>query len=144
MSTLKLMAEDAADLQIIGAATQDALVRVGDMSFDKRTRRFTAVINRFKWETAEDRGPYERVRAALSFESVLGVKSKHVRQEPRDAVAALLSIDFKPDEEPPGGTVRLLMAGGGEIGLQVECLDAVLVDIGPSWQTPRRPDHERA
>lgn len=144
MTTLKLMAEDAADLEIIGAATQDALVRVGDMSFDKKARRFTAVLNRFKWETAEDRGPYERVRAALSFESVLAVKSRHVRQEPRDALASILSIDFKPDGEPPGGTVRLLLAGGGEIALEVECLDALLIDLGPAWPTPRRPDHERA
>lgn len=144
MSTLKLMAEDAADLEIIGAAMQDALVRVGDMSFDKRARRFTAVVNRFRWETAEDRGPYERVRAALSFDGVLAVKSKRVRQEPREALASILSVDFKPDSEPPGGTVLVLMAGGGEIALEVECLDAVLIDLGPAWPTPRRPDHERA
>ncbi len=31
-----------------------------------------------------------------------------------------------------------------EIVLQVECLDALLVDMGDPWPTPRRPDHERA
>jgi hypothetical protein len=144
MSTLKLMAEDAADLDILGAAVQDALVRVGDMSFDKKARRFTALVNRFRWEQAGDRGPYERVRAALSFDGVLGVKSRRVRQEPADALASILSVDFKPDGEPPGGTVRVLLAGGGEIALEVECLDAVLIDVGPAWPTPRRPDHERA
>jgi hypothetical protein len=141
---LKLMAEDAADLDIIGAAVQDALVRVGDMSYDRKARRFTAVINRFRWETAGERGPYERVRAALSFEGVLGVKSKRIRQEPADALGSILSVDFTPAEEPPGGAVRVLLAGGGEIALDVECLDAVLLDLGPAWPTPRRPDHEKA
>lgn len=140
---LRLMAEDEADLDVIGAAVQDALLRVGEMSFDKRARRFVVMMNRFRWESAGDEGPYERVRAALSFDGVLGVKSRRVRQDSDDALASLLSIGFIPEEEPPGGVVRLLLAGGGEIAIDVECLDAVLIDTGPSWPTPRRPDHER-
>ncbi len=141
---LKLMAEDAADLDIIAAAAQDALVRVGDINLDKRARRFTALMNRFRWETAGERGPFERVRAALSVEGVLSVKSRHVRQDAPDALAALLAVSFAPAAEPPGGVVSLLLAGGGEILIEVECLDALLVDLGPSWSTPRRPDHEKA
>lgn len=140
---LKLMAEDTTDLEIIGAAVQDALVRVGDISLDKKARRFTVMINRFRWETAGDKGPYERIRAALSFDGVLGVKSRRVRQDTNEALGSLLSIGFIPEEEPPGGVVRLMLAGGGEIAIDVECLDAVLVDTGPTWATPRRPDHEQ-
>jgi hypothetical protein len=143
-SLLKLMAEDAEDLAVIGAAVQDALLRMGDLSFDPKTRRFTAMLNRFRWEAAEEGGPYERVRAALSFEGVLGVKSRRVRPDAREALASILSLGFIPDQEPPGGIVRLVLAGGGEIALDVECLDAVLVDIGEAWRTPRRPDHEKA
>jgi hypothetical protein len=141
---LKLMAEDAADLDIIAAAAQDALLRVGDVSYDKKARRFAALINRFRWEQADARGPFERVRSALSFESVLSVKSRKMRFDAPDAVASLLSIGFTPDEEPPSGVVRLVLAGGGEIMLEVECLDALLMDIGAVWRTPRRPDHEKA
>jgi hypothetical protein len=137
------MAEDAADLDIIGAAVQDALVRVGDISYDRKARRFTAVISRFRWESARERGPYERVRSALSFDGVLGVRSKRVRQEPADALASILSVDFAPAVEPPGGAVHMLLAGGGEIAIDVECLDAVLIDLGPAWPTPRRPEHEK-
>ncbi|MBK8542412.1 MAG: DUF2948 family protein [Caulobacteraceae bacterium] len=140
---LRLMAEDAGDLDIIGAAVQDALVRVGEISFDKKARRFTVMINRFRWETAAEKGPYERVRSALSFDGVLGVKSRRVRADIDEALASLLSIGFIPEEEPPGGVVRLLLAGGGEIAVDVECLDAVLIDTGPTWTTPRRPDHEQ-
>lgn len=140
---LRLMAEDEGDLDIIGAAVQDALLRVGDMSLDKTARRFTVMLNRFRWEAAGERGPYERIRSVLSFESVLGVKSRRVRHDSDEALASLLSIGFIPEEEPPGGVVRLLLAGGGEIAIDVECLDAVLIDTGPTWPTPRRPDHER-
>jgi len=140
---LKLMAEDAADLEVIGAAVQDALVRMGDLSFDAKAHRFTAMVNRFRWEKAANGGPYERVRSALSFDGVLGVKSRRVRPDAPDALASILSIGFIPDEEPPGGVVRLMLAGGGEIALDVECLDAVLMDMGATWRTPRRPDHEK-
>ncbi len=143
-SLLRLMAEDVADLDIIGAAVQDALVRVGEISFDKKARRFTVILNRFRWEAAGENGPYERVRAALSFDGVLGVKSRRVRQDSDEALASLLSVGFIPEEEPPGGVVRLLLAGGGEIAIDVECLDAVLVDTGAPWTTPRRPDHEQS
>jgi hypothetical protein len=140
---LKLMAEDAADMEILAAAAQDALVRVADLSFDRRARRFVLAMNRFRWETAGETGPYERVRGALSFEGVLSVKSRKLRTDAPDALASVLSVTFVPDEEPPGGQVRVMLAGGGEVVLAVECLDATLVDIGPVWPTPRRPDHER-
>jgi hypothetical protein len=141
---LKLMAEDASDLDIIAAAAQDALLRVGDVRYDQKARRFAAMINRFRWEQAGEKGPFERVRSALSFESVLSVKSRKVRLDAPDAVASLLSVSFTPDAEPPGGNVRLVFAGGGEIALEVECLDALLMDMGAAWRTPRRPDHEKA
>lgn len=141
---LKLMAEDAADLEVIAAAVQDALVAIGDISFDKKARRFTAMINRFRWEDAGQLGPFERVRAAISFESVLRVKTRKLRQDSPDALASILSLAFVPADEPPGGEVRLVLAGGGEIALDVEVLDAVLLDLAQSWPTPRRPDHEKA
>jgi hypothetical protein len=139
---LRLAAEDASDLDIIGAAVQDALVRANDFRHDAKTRRFTAMINRFRWEKAGERGPYERVQAGLAFESVLGVKSRRLRRDAPNALASILALQFEPASEPPGGVVSIMLAGGGEIALEVECLDAVLVDVGPVWPTPRRPDHE--
>lgn len=140
---LKLMAEDASDLEIISAASQDALMRMGEVAFDAKARRFSALVNRFRWEVA-DEGRFERVRAGLSFESVLRVRSKRVRLDAPDALASILSIGFTPDAEPPGGVVQLFLAGGGEIALDVECIDALLIDMGEAWRTPRRPDHDRS
>jgi hypothetical protein len=47
---LKLRAQDEADLQVIAACVQDALVPVADMVWLRDERRFALVINRFMWE----------------------------------------------------------------------------------------------
>ncbi|MDX2277434.1 MAG: DUF2948 family protein [Hyphomonadaceae bacterium] len=140
---LRLLAEDAADLEVIAAAAQDALVRMADVTYDKKARRFALLINRFRWENAGAAGPYERVRAALSFDGVLNVRARRLRQDAPDALASLLSVTFAPAEEPPAGEVRVVLAGGGEIALDVECLDVTLIDTAQSWPTRRRPDHEQ-
>lgn len=141
---LRLVAEDADDLAVIAAACQDGVVRLGDMVYDRAQRRFSLVLARFRWETAKRRGPFERIRAALSFDGVLRVRTRRLRTDAPDAVAALLTIAFEPAAVAPAGAVRLALAGGGDVALDVECLDARLVDVGPSWPTPHRPDHDRS
>ena len=141
---LRLLAEDADDLAVIAAACQDGVVRVADVAWDQARRRFSLVMARFRWEAAGKRGPFERIRAALSFESVLRVRAKRLRTDNQDAVAAVLTITFEPAAEAPAGTVRITLAGGGEFALDVECLDAALLDVGPAWPTPNRPDHDRS
>ena len=44
--SLRLLAEDAEDLQIISAALQDAVGRVGDIFYEPAQRRVTLVFNR--------------------------------------------------------------------------------------------------
>ena len=141
---LRLRAEDTSDLTVLAAALQDAVFVVGDLAFDARERRFIASVNRFRWEDAKQRGPYERVRAALAVETVLGVKSRKVRLGARDAAGSLLDIRFAPDAEPPGGALHITLGGGGEITLNVECIDLTLTDVGAPWPTSNRPDHGRA
>lgn len=140
---LRIRAEDKEDLAVIAAAIQDAAFLVGDISFDAKARRFTAALNRFRWETARKRGPYERTRAVLAVDSVLGVKSRNVRQDAADAAAVILDVRFDAADEPPAGAIVLTLGGGGDIRLDVECIDATLTDLGAPWPTPRRPDHER-
>jgi hypothetical protein len=60
---LRLLAEDAADLDVMAAAVQDALARIGDFNFDKKTRRFSALINRFRWERADENARRSRSKA---------------------------------------------------------------------------------
>lgn len=141
---LRLRAEDTDDLAVIAAATQDAIFVVRDLAFDARGRRFVASVNRFCWEDAGKRGPFERVRAAISVDTVMRVKSRKLRLGASDAAGAILDITFVAAAEPPGGMINLRLGGGGEIALDVECIDVTLTDMGAPWPTASRPDHERA
>ena len=137
---LRLLAEDAEDIQIISAALQDAVGRVGDIVYEPASRRVTLVFNRFLWE--RQGGPAGgRVRSALQFGSVLAVKARKLKRDPKDAVVELLAVDFQPGETP-AGTVLLSFAGGADLALEVECLDAVLADVSQPWPTRRSPSHE--
>ena len=79
MTDLKLIALDADDLAIISAHLQDAVLKMGDVAFLPREKRFAAVVNRFDWMHAIENGGakgkrYARRRAALRFERVLGAQ----------------------------------------------------------------------
>ena len=62
---LKLLAEDAADLDIIAAAAQDALVRVGDLAFDKKSRRFTFHWSRSRKTNSNSLSPTASARVSI-------------------------------------------------------------------------------
>lgn len=143
---LRLLAEEGDDLKIIAAAVQDAVVKAGNLSYEKRKRRFTIELNRYRWETAPTRKgqPGERVRSLLAFDGVLGVKTRGITKTDPELILSLLSADFVADvTEPPGGRVMLLFAGDGEIVLTVEALDATLLDSDYVWPTRHVPSHER-
>ena len=62
----------------------------------------------------------------------------------RDLVLSILSLAFEPGAEG-AGTLRLILAGDGEIALEVECLDVTLTDVtrpyvAPSGRAPSHPD----
>lgn len=134
---LRLLAQDADDLAIISAAVQDAVAKVGDISFEPKARRLTIAFNRYRWEA----GGGERVRSALQLGGVMNVQVRKIRRAPRDAVLELLALSFEPGEAP-GGMVTFSFAGGGDLRASVECVEAVLADISPPWPTPRTPAHE--
>jgi hypothetical protein len=136
VAPLRLRAEDAEDLEIVSAALQDAVAKVGDIRYEAGARQLTLAANRFRWEAKG-----ERVRTGLQLGGVLAVKAKNVRREPKDAVVEILTISFEAGE-PPGGAVVIMLAGGGEIRCEVECIDAVLVDVSQPWPTRKTPAHE--
>jgi len=141
---LRLIAEDAADLEVISSAAQDAVLKAENLKFDKKRRRFTLEVNRFQWEdSASKRGPQGRVRALLAFDGVLGVKTRAVTKADLDMVLSILSVSFTPADEPPGGTISILFAGDGELALEVETIDATLLDSAYEWTTRKRPDHDK-
>ncbi len=142
--SLRLLAEEAEDLEIIAAAVQDAVVKAENLSYEKRLRRFSLELNRYRWEAASGkRKEGERVRALLAFDGVLGVRTRAVTKADPELILSLLEVTFDAAPEPPGGTVTLLFAGDGEIVLDVEVLDVTLLDSDYVWPTRRKPGHEQ-
>ncbi|MBM0207061.1 DUF2948 family protein [Micromonospora sp. STR1s_5] len=79
MEPLKLAAFDADDLAIVSAHLQDAVIRVGDVTYLPEQRRFALVGRRFDWE-ARDGEPRRRL-TGCHFERV--AVGKDARDRPR-------------------------------------------------------------
>ena len=141
---LRLIAEEAADLEVISSAVQDSVLKAENLKFDRMRRRFTLEVNRFQWEdSTSKRGPQGRVRALLAFDGVLSVKTRAITKADPDLVLSILSLTFEPATEPPGGTISILFSGDGELALEVEAIDATLLDSAYEWSTRQRPDHDK-
>lgn len=135
---LKLTALDAEDLDVISAAMQDAVLKVGDIRYLKREKKLALVARRFAWEAEKTN---ERRLTGLQFARVLAVRSQGIRRGAEDAVLSLLSISFAAKDEP-AGTIAIVFSGGATLHLDVECIEAQLADLGPAWETRHRPSHE--
>ncbi len=140
---LKWQALDAEDLVLVSSALQDGITPVGQIKFDRTARTLTLLVNRFRWEMP-DYGKGERVPSILRIDGVLGVKARGINRANPEGLAVILAMEFTPDDEPPGGTLKLTYAGGGEMQLSVEMIDMMLADIGPARGARSRPDHTEA
>lgn len=154
---LKLIAFDADDLNVMSAHLQDAVMRVADMAYIPKEKRFAALINRFDWSKAQEpeaaltsrpsllspKSPYQRRRAGLRFERVLSAQVHKIDLTDDKAALALLAVTFEsaPDKETPGGDVTLTFSGGAAIRLSVECLEVEMRDLGAAWGTNTVPTH---
>lgn len=148
MAKLRLSAQDTNDLEVMASHLQDMILRVGDMVYLPSTRRFVMVGTRFCWELVdtETRRPvkgkmFYRVQSGFHFDDVLSVRMHGFDQSDGEAFLVLLNVTFEPGEDG-AGTVLLNLAGGAEIALSVECIEAAMSDVSPPWPTDQIPTHE--
>lgn len=154
MNRLKLLALDEDDLAVVSAHVQDAVGHARALTFERRAATFTAALNRYVWErdpavTGERRTP-ERRRAILRFARVRAVRSQGF--EPGgDQTLSLLALRFEPGGESEGaqaedagpeGTVEMVFSGGAALRLDVECIEAQLIDTDAAWAAGNRPEHD--
>jgi hypothetical protein len=141
MDTLKLVALDKDDLEVISAHVQDSVVKVADVLWRPNEQRLVVALNRFDWEQAQGGAPeYQRRRSALRFDRVLSCKCRNVDPGGKDKVLNLLAVAFE-ESDPPAGIVTLAFSDGATLRLQVECLEAEIADLGPVWTTTCCPCH---
>jgi DUF2948 family protein len=142
MDPLRLVALDGDDMQVVSAHLQDAVVRTGDIHWRPAEKRVVVALNRFDWESANGNGPeFRRCQSALRFDRVLSCKCRNVAcDRSRNEALNLLAVAFS-ETDAPGGVVTLTFSGGVALRLEVECLEAELADLGPTWGTEICPDH---
>lgn len=143
---LRLRAESEEDLTVISALIQDAVVRVSQIAWTPRRRRFDLLVQRFRWEDApaaeRQRRPFERVQSILTIAGALRVRASGLDPRDREGVIALLSLTFQPVADGTGA-LRLTLAGDAAIDADVECLDVTLQDVSRPYAAPsgKAPDH---
>jgi hypothetical protein len=141
MDQLKFVVLDEEDLEIASTHLQDAVVKVCDVLWRPQEKRVVVAVNRFDWEAVQAGNPeYRRRRAAVRFERVLSCKCRDLSPAGKDAVLNLLAVEFS-ETDAPAGVVTLTFSGGAALRLDVECLEAELADLGPSWTTAACPAH---
>jgi len=157
---LKLRAHDPADMDVIAAVLQDALVPVSDMAFLGNEKRFVLVANRFCWhgdpaedprssvpeaepddedvsfEDSDGPPPFLRVNSALCFDKVERVRYRGLQPGGKDEILSLMTITSSPE------AITLIFAGEAAVRLEVQAVRCHLEDIGQPWPTRWRPQHE--
>jgi hypothetical protein len=140
---LKLIALDADDLSVISAHMQDAAANVADMAYLRAEKRFAMLVNRFDWLAAVGAGAPQRRRTGVHFERVLNARVRGFDLEDKSKALNLLAVEFS-EVSAPAGTVTLYFSGDAAIQLEVECLEAAISDLGPSWPANEYPRHDES
>lgn len=152
---IKLKARDAGDLEVLAACLQDAVVRVADMTWLPREKRFVLVATRFRWETEPEAAPppepgedasfaqaarlFSRVNCGLAFDRVTAVRTRDLDRQRREQLLNLLTL--KAETDGRGAVIRLIFSAGAEVRLECAGIAAYLEDLGQSWPTQWRPSH---
>ena len=143
VSILKLQASSQEDLRVISAHLQDAIVSVTDIANLKKNRTFLMQLNRFMWEDIEKgiNRKSKRIRCALKFEGILKVKSKKINQNNINKRLECLAIECN-EASNKNNEIKFYFAGGGIITLISESIEAIMHDLGESWNVKHVPKHK--
>ena len=133
---LKLKAFDEDDLVIISSLCQDSIIKEHEYGYDKKSKRFAILMNRFCHESNDQ----QRIRTAIHFDYVENLKTRNINKDDRDETLVLLAIKFD-ETKKPSGSITLEFSGNKAINLLVENIEVFLTDIGDPWVTNKKPDH---
>ena len=135
---LSLTAMTNEDLVILSTLSQDAIIKTSNMTWARRKRRFIILMNRFCWELNDfsnlKNEDYKRVNCIMSFDTVLSVKSKGIEQSKADIILSLLMIK-NHDSKHGERSIELVFSGGGNITLEVECVEVILKDVSDPFKS---------
>ncbi len=142
-NNLKLIANSDADLRVISAHLQDAIVSSMDIAHLEKNRIFLMQLNRFMWEDVE-KGVFrknKRIRAILKIENVTKVSSKKISQKGSNRFLDFLAIEsnFLSDKSHE---INLIFSGDSVIKVNAEVIEVTLDDQGSPWDSKTKPKHK--
>ena len=81
---INLSAQNEEDLVIFSTLCQDSIIKIANIKWAKKSKRFYLLINRFCWElndlSKKKSSNMLRINSLMSFNSVLSVKSAGIQQ----------------------------------------------------------------
>ena len=136
-SSLKLKAFDEEGLTIISSLCKDSVIKINEFGYEQESKRFAILMNRFCHEKENNK----RIRSALHFDYVQKIKTKNIDTKNKDETLVMLAVRFEV-ASMPSGSIIIEFSGNKAINLTIENIEVFLTDIGDSWVTNRKPDHD--
>ena len=149
---LRLLARDEADVAVVSALLQDAIIPGADMEFNRKTNQFIIVANRFCWEispldgvkSSDGKPVHERRLCGICIGHVAAVKHHNWPDMRQDALFNLLALRHIDMAEQAGEGVGLQFefSGGSSLRLLTDEIDITLADLDAGHPTSLQPAHD--
>ena len=149
--SLRLVAKDEADVEVVSALLQDAIIAGADMHYDVQHDCFMIVANRFCWERPALADMNDSTGGAVHERALCGVRINHVtavqkRRWPadwRDAFLNLLALKLLAMSQQDGRCMmELSFSGGPSMRLTTKQIDIVVGDLDIGRPTNLQPRHD--
>tara|TARA_A100001011_G_scaffold396984_2_gene496586 strand:+ start:512 stop:985 length:474 start_codon:yes stop_codon:yes gene_type:complete len=144
---LILAAKNEEDLIIFSMLCQDSIIKISNIKWAKKSKRFFILLTRFCWElnylSKKKSSSLRRVNSILSFDNVLSVKTLGIKQKRSNMITSLLTCNYRSRsfEEQ---SIDLVFSGNGKITLDIECIEVFIKDISEPFKSTysKPPNHE--
>jgi len=144
---LRLRAVSSEDIEVLSTLLQDAIIPGEDMTYDRSSRRFVMVANRFCWDrpavggVTTDAGTpvYERQLCGIQFHGVDQVQTAGMPASRRGALFNLLAITGVTTKQ--GAYIELIFSGGVSLRLEFDGLLILAEDLDEGHPTLNLPSH---
>ena len=149
--SLRLVAKDEADIQVVSTLLQDAIIVGADMYYDSQHACFMIVANRFCWERPALDGMNDSNGGAVHERTLCGLRINHVTAVQKwrwptdwhDAFLNLLALKLLgvPQQES-GCMMEFSFSGGPSMRLKTKQIDIVFSDLDRGRPTNLQPRHD--
>ena len=149
--SLRLVAKDKADIEVVSTLLQDAIIAGTDMHYDSQLACFMIVANRFCWDRpalagmtdSNGRPVHERALCGLRIDHVTAVQKRCWPTDWHDAFLNLLALKLLGvPQQDSGCMMEFSFSGGPSIRLKIKQIDIVFSDLDGGRPTNLQPRHD--